>query len=153
MTISLRPIGTVSSPRVKPQDDHWGNVVATIELDGTKFTESALQGLTEFSHAEIIFYMDQVPSEKIETAARHPRNNQNWPQVGIFAQRGKNRPNQLGSTVCRILRIDGLKLVVEGLDAIHQTPVLDIKPFLEEFAPRGPIRQAPWSKELMKDYF
>jgi tRNA (Thr-GGU) A37 N-methylase len=73
--------------------------------------------------------------------------------VGIFAQRGRLRPNRLGLTVVRLLRREGGRLFVEGLDAVDGTPVLDIKPLMQEFLPRGPLRQPDWSRELMKDYW
>jgi tRNA (Thr-GGU) A37 N-methylase len=63
------------------------------------------------------------------------------------------RPNRLGLTVVRILRREGRSLFVEGLDAVDGTPVLDIKPVLQEFLPRGPIRQPDWSHEIMKAYW
>jgi tRNA (Thr-GGU) A37 N-methylase len=53
----------------------------------------ALAGLCDFSHVEVRFHMDQVDPSKVEKTARHPRNNTEWPKVGIFAQRGKDRPN------------------------------------------------------------
>ncbi|MGZ3818801.1 MAG: TrmO family methyltransferase domain-containing protein, partial [Bdellovibrio sp.] len=104
-------------------------------------------------HVEIIFYMDQVDPNKIEKLARHPRNNTEWPKVGIFAQRGKNRPNQIGTTVCRILKVQGIRLYIEGLDAVDNSPVLDIKPWVTEFAPRGSVIQPEWITELMKQYW
>ena len=85
--------------------------------------------------------------------ARHPRGNPDWPKVGVFAQRGRNRPNRLGVSVCRILGVDSTRLLVGGLDAIDGTPVLDIKPVLAEFLPRGEVRQPDWSRELMADYW
>ena len=65
-----------------------------------------------------------------------------WPKVGIFAQRGKNRPNQIGVTICKIVSVEGLSVHVEGLDAIDGTPVLDLKPWVAEFGPRGPVAAA-----------
>jgi hypothetical protein len=70
----------------------------------------ALAGLCDFSHVEVRFHMDQVDPSKVEKTARHPRNNTEWPKVGIFAQRGKDRPNQIGTTICKILRVDGLRI-------------------------------------------
>jgi len=90
---------------------------------------------------------------KIETGARHPRGNTAWPKVGIFAQRGKDRPNRIGVTVCRILSVDGLSLRVRGLDAIDGTPVLDIKPVMRGFLSRGEIREPDWARDLMADYW
>jgi len=110
-------------------------------------------GLVDFSHVEILFHMNQVDPGKIEKNARHPRNNPEWPKVGIFAQRGKNRPNQIGTTVCKVLKVDGTQLYLEGLDAIDGSPVLDIKPWVIEFAPRGSVFQPKWISELMKKYW
>jgi tRNA (Thr-GGU) A37 N-methylase len=94
-----------------------------------------------------------VEDFKIETGARHPRNNKNWPKVGIFAQRGKTRPNRLGVSVVKIVKREGTRLFVEGLDAIDGTPVLDIKPVMREFLPREKVNQPHWATELMKDYW
>lgn len=153
MQISLQAIATVHSPRAAAEDDNWGGVIATIELDPAQFTPESLQGLDAFSHIDVVFFFHQVPPEKIEFVARHPRNREDWPRVGIFAQRGRNRPNRLGVSTCRILKIEGLTVTVEGLDAIEGTPVLDIKPHVREFGPRGEVRQPEWAKELMKAYY
>ncbi len=151
--IVLHPIGTVQSTRKEIRDDNWDEETAFIELDPDIFTNEALMGLEEFSHAEILFHMDRVDPLKIEKVARRPRNNEAWPKIGIFAQRGKNRPNQIGTTVCKILKVEGLKLYLEGLDAVDATPVLDIKPWVNEFAPRGNIYQPLWITELMQEYW
>jgi tRNA (adenine37-N6)-methyltransferase len=148
----MEPVGFVSSPRGEIEDDNWGDVISTIVLrDG--FPEGALDGLDGFSHAEIIYLFDRVTPEKIVSDARHPRNNPAWPKVGIFAQRAKGRPNRIGSTIVRISGRAGRTLQVAGLDAIDGTPVLDIKPVMQEFLPREPVRQPLWSSELMANYW
>lgn len=152
MSISLSSIGIVRSTRKEIVDDHWDFEESYIELN-IKYSEESLKGLDSFSHVEIIFYMDKVDSEKIVTEARHPRNKEDWPRVGIFAQRGKNRPNQIGATICRVYRIEGNKIWLEGLDAVDGTPVLDIKPWVKEFGPRGDIFQPKWISELMLNYW
>jgi tRNA (Thr-GGU) A37 N-methylase len=73
--------------------------------------------------------------------------------VGIFAQRGRVRPNRLGVSVARLLGVDGLTVRLRGLDAIEGTPVLDIKPVLSGFLPRGDVVEPAWSKELMAGYW
>ncbi len=152
-TITLQAVGRVHSTRRKAEDDNWDEEKVYIELDATQFTPEALAGLTDFSHVEILFHMDQVDPAKVEKTARHPRNNTDWPKVGIFAQRGKNRPNQIGATICRVLKVDGIQLHLEGLDAIDGSPVLDIKPWVAEFAPRGEVFQPQWITELMRSYW
>jgi tRNA-Thr(GGU) m(6)t(6)A37 methyltransferase TsaA len=150
---AVRSIGRVHSTRAALLDDGWDAVVARIELDAEQFSAESLQGLDAFSHVEVVFLMDQVNDTKIETSARHPRNNPAWPRVGIFAQRAKNRPNRIGTTICRIKRVDALVLELIGLDAVDGTPVLDIKPWVQEFAPRGEVHQPPWISELMQNYW
>lgn len=150
--IELRPIGVVHSSRNTIADDLWLKEESYIELT-IEYPTDSLAGITDFSHVEILFYMDQIESQKIETAARHPRNNTSWPKVGIFAQRGKNRPNKIGLTICDVLKVEGRKLFVKGLDAVDGTPVLDIKPWMKEFGPRGGVRQPDWVSELMRNYW
>ena len=150
--IALQPIGFVRNSRSEIEDDHWGGVVSEIVLDES-LSEESLWGIEEFSHAEVVFYFHKVDEAKIATGARHPRNNPAWPRVGIFAQRGKNRPNRIGLAAVRIISRAGKVLRVEGLDAIDGTPVLDIKPVMAEFLPQGDIRQPEWSKELMREYW
>ena len=148
----VEPIGTVSSPRTQPVDDDWDDVEATITL-ADRFGPEALQGLADFSHVEVVFVFDRVDPDGVQTASRHPRGNRDWPRVGIFAQRGSGRPNRIGVTVCRLLAVEGRSLTVRALDAIDGTPVLDVKPYLAEFAPRGEVRQPAWSHELMAAYW
>ena len=150
--IAVEPIGYVRSPRTDLRDDGWGNVTARIELT-EKFGPECLEGLEDFSHAEVIFHLDRVAESAVERGTRHPRGNVAWPRVGIFAQRGKDRPNRLGTTIAEIKGREGRVLTVAGLDAVDGTPVLDIKPLMVEFLPRGPVRQPPWSRELMRDYW
>ena len=151
--IALTPIGRVSSARTEPVDDNWDSVESAIQLDRARFTPDSTAGLSDFSHIEVIYCFDRVGPGEIQMGARHPRGRTDWPKVGIFAQRGKGRPNRLGVTVCRLLAVDGLKLHVEGLDAIDGTPVLDIKPVMRGFLPRGEIREPAWAGELMRGYW
>ncbi len=153
MSFILEPVGHVRGGRVEAIDDDWGHSRARIELDAARFGPEALFGLADFSHAEIVFVFDQITEDQITTGARRPRGREDWPLVGIFAQRGRNRPNRLGVSVCKVIAVDGLTLEVEGLDAIDGTPVLDIKPVMAEFQPRGDIRQPAWSTELMEGYW
>ena len=151
--MEMTPIGSVSSPRTEPLDDDWDSITSTITLDAGQFTPDSLDGLADFSHVEVVYVFDRVEPSSVQTRARHPRGNTDWPEVGIFAQRAKGRPNRIGVTVCRLLAVDGLTLTVHALDAIDGTPVLDVKPYMTEFAPRGEIRQPAWSHELMSGYW
>jgi tRNA (Thr-GGU) A37 N-methylase len=151
--IAMEPVGRVRGGRKEAVDDDWGGSCSTIELDPGRFTPEALTGLDAFSHAEIVYLFDRVGIDEIVFSARHPRGRRDWPKVGIFAQRGKNRPNRIGVTICRIIGVEGLRLEVQGLDAIDGTPVLDIKPVLSGFLPRDELREPDWAREIMKSYW
>jgi tRNA (Thr-GGU) A37 N-methylase len=153
MDILLTPIGIVRGGRVPAEDDAWGDVCADIVLDAARFSPDALLGLDAFSHAEIVYHFHGVDEADEVPGARRPRGRADWPLVGIFAQRGRTRPNRLGVTTCEIRGLSGLTLSVRGLDAIDGTPVLDIKPVLSGFAPRGEVREPPWAREIMRDYW
>ncbi|MDI3405595.1 SAM-dependent methyltransferase [Streptomyces cavernicola] len=147
------PVGRVVGGREEVYDDDWGKVESVICLDGEQFGEDALAGLDAFSHLEIVYHFDRVPVAKIQSGARHPRGNTDWPLVGIFAQRGKNRPNRIGVSRCRLLHVDGLDLHVQGLDAVDGSPVLDIKPYMTEFGPQGDTVQPDWATDIMSAYY
>jgi tRNA (Thr-GGU) A37 N-methylase len=151
--IVLRPIGHVRGGRIQATDDNWGTSRARIELDADRFTPEALAGLSDFSHVEVVFVFHGVDEARIEVGARHPRERTDWPLVGIFAQRGRTRPNRLGVSSCRLVRVTDLSVEVEGLDAIDGTPVLDLKPVLQGFLPRGTLREPDWAREIMRAYW
>ncbi len=151
--IAMRPIGWVRGGRIEAIDDDWGGVEAEIALDPARFTAEATAGLGDFSHLEVIYHFHKAEAAKIETGARHPRGNPEWPRVGVFAQRAKGRPNRIGVTVCEIMAVAGLGVRVRGLDAIDGTPVLDLKPVMAGFLPRGALRQPEWASALMQGYW
>jgi tRNA-Thr(GGU) m(6)t(6)A37 methyltransferase TsaA len=151
-SIAVEPVARVRGGRVENEDDRWGSGEAEIVLE-PHLPESAFAGLDAFSHALIVFQFDRIDPAAITTGARRPRGRADWPEVGIFAQRGSPRPNRLGVTAVEIVGLIGRRLRVRGLDAIDGTPVLDIKPVMRDFEPRGPIRQPAWADEIMKDYW
>jgi tRNA-Thr(GGU) m(6)t(6)A37 methyltransferase TsaA len=150
---TMTAIGHVRGGRVEATDDEWGPVEATIELDAERFTADVVAGLDEFSHVDVVYVFDQVDEARINLGARHPRGNEKWPLVGILAQRAKARPNRIGVTTCELRGVEGLSVRVRGLDAIDDTPVLDLKPYIAEFAPRTPTHQPEWATALMAEYW
>ena len=148
----LVPIAYVRGARADVEDDNWGGVESRIVLTEA-VEESALEGIDGFSHVEVLFVFDRVDPAKVVAGARHPRGNRDWPAVGIFAQRGKGRPNRIGSTICRVLGREGRRLRVAELDAIDGTPVIDLKPVMREYLPRTEVAQPDWASALMRDYW
>ena len=152
-SITMRPIGRVIGGRNEAIDDAWGPVTATIELFPTEVESGATDGLADFSHVEVVYCFDRVDEGAVCRSTRHPRGRTDWPSVGILAQRAKDRPNRIGVTVCELVGISPHVIEVAGLDAVTGTPVLDVKPYLAEFAPRGEVHQPDWSTELMARYW
>jgi tRNA (adenine37-N6)-methyltransferase len=148
--IIIKPIAFVRNSRVEPIDDNWSEIISEIELIDN-LPEDCLAGIESFSHLEILYFFDKAT--KIVIGSEHPRENPNWPKVGIFAQRKKDRPNHIGTTIVSLMKHEGKKLVVSHLDAIDGTPVIDIKPVFSEYLPQGEIRQPNWTKELMLKYW
>jgi len=151
--IIFHAIGHVRGGRKEATKDGWGGNRSRIELDARRFGPEALAGIDALSHIEVLFYFHLHADEPVETGARHPRDRQDWPKVGIFAQRGRMRPNRIGLSACRVRGVDGTAIEVEGLDAVDGTPVLDIKPVWSGNAPRGEVHEPAWARELMAKYW
>jgi tRNA-Thr(GGU) m(6)t(6)A37 methyltransferase TsaA len=150
--VHIEPIGVVEGGRAEPADDNWGDVEAEIVLD-ERFPTDAVAGLADFSHVDVVFMFHLVDEGDVHVGARHPRGRTDWPKVGIFAQRAKARPNRIGVTTCEVLGVDGRRVAVRGLDAIAGTPVVDLKPHMAAFGPRGAVREPDWARDLMRDYW
>jgi tRNA (adenine37-N6)-methyltransferase len=151
MSILLDPVATVKNSRTAATDDFWGNVISEIVLLDHIPIE-AFENIELFSHLEVIYYFDRVDKTKIVYAGR-PRGNPDYPVMGIFSQRKKDRPNQLGLCTVELIEHSGRNLRVRNLDAIDGTPVLDIKPVFKEFGSKTEIKQASWVNDLMKNYW
>lgn len=149
--VRLRQIGLVQGGRGEIREDDWGGEMARIVLDADLFEPFATLGLKAFSHLEVVYYFHL--STRVRYGAAHPRSNPAWPRVGVLADHTPHRPNHLGVSVCELISVSGLELAVRGLDAVDGTPVLDVKPYVEEFGPRGPVREPSWIRELMRTYY
>jgi len=149
--ISLQPIGTVEAPRTVTLDEGWGSVESRILLRPD--LRGALRGLEDFSHVVVVTWLHQAAFDPARHLRRRPRGRADMPEIGIFAQRARDRPNPIGITAVELLEVGEEFLRVRGLDAIDGTPVLDLKPYFPAFdrveAPGFPA----WAEELMKGYF
>ena len=148
--IMLTPIGTVKNSVKNRKDSSWGDDVSLIILD--EQYACGLKGLEEFSHAVILFHLDQARYEKERHLQRRPQNRDDMPLVGIFSQRGKDRPNRIGMTSVEIISVEEDTLVVKGLDAIDGTPVLDIKPYYPAYDKKD-ASVPVWVDRLLAHYF
>ena len=126
--ITIDPIGVVRSPYTDkaqipkgPGAQHDAEGTLEIRPD----LEAGLTDIEGFSHLYVIWIFDRA--EGCDLLSCPP--NDDRPH-GVFATRAPRRPNPLGLTVVRLLRRDGPRLHVRGLDMLDGTPIVDIKPYL-----------------------
>jgi len=145
----MEPVGYVRNDIKLPKDHGWANEESQIVLQ--EHLVPALSGLGGFSHLLVVFWMHQA---KPSTAwQRRPQGRDDMPEVGLFAQRSKHRPNPIGITAVKLVRVIDNELSVRGLDAIDGTPVLDIKPYYPAYDCRHEAQVPDWVDRLMADYF
>ena len=149
--MNLEPVGVVRAPVSAQVDEKWGDVVSEIHL--VEPLAAGLLGIETFSHVLVLFFMHEAAFDPAADLVRRPRGRADLPEVGIFAQRAKHRPNPIGLTAVRIVGRDGNVLRVRGLDAIDGTPVLDIKPYVPVFDRVDGAVTPAWLDEIMKNYF
>jgi tRNA (adenine37-N6)-methyltransferase len=119
--IELNPVGRV---------EHRDGKIFVVVLPA--YT-AALEGIEGFSQIWVIYWFHGNDNpEKRGTLEVHPRRNPANPLTGVFATRSPARPNLLGMQACRLVKREGTRLEVEGLDAWDGSPVLDIKPYLPQ---------------------
>jgi len=139
---SVKAIGVVRNEVKHPLKQDWEKVVSDIVVESS-LTE-ALDGLEEFSHIIVLYWMHRVAATGELPTKVHPRGRQELPLVGLFATRSPQRPNPVGVATVRLLKRRDNILRVEGLDAIDGTPVIDIKPYLPGYDSAANARVAQW---------
>lgn len=127
MNINVQAVGLVRSPFVEggphiPRREIVADIVLREEL------APALKGIEEWSHLFVVFWMHQLAGRTCPLTT-HPRRRPDLPEVGVFAARGRERPNPIGLAVVELLKREGNVLTVRQLDAYDGSPVLDIKPY------------------------
>jgi tRNA-Thr(GGU) m(6)t(6)A37 methyltransferase TsaA len=125
--IALKPIARVKNDVEEIGIRCWKDVVSEIVFEPG--FEDALDSIDSFSHIIVIFWMHRSPAWDNSMSKTHPQRRQDLPLVGIFATRSPVRPNPLGIATVRLLERKGNVLKVAGLDAVNNTPVMDIKTY------------------------
>lgn len=147
MQIKMKPVGYVHRAS-KEEDVREKSLVSRIVI--RKDVAEALEGIEDFSHVFIVFYMHQVSEKEKRTLKVHPRGRADLPLLGVFATRTAFRPNPIGLTLVELLERKKNVLVVRGLDAFDGTPVLDLKPAdSRDMAVNVQVPQ--WLKKLHKN--
>jgi tRNA-Thr(GGU) m(6)t(6)A37 methyltransferase TsaA len=143
---TLIPIGRVCRGRPRgASDDCWEEAESELEIDFAWV--DALDGIEEFSHLWVLWWLDAVarPPQALHV---HPERRQDLPLVGLFATRSPVRPNPVAMTAVRLLRREGARLWVSGLDAFEGSPVLDLKPYLRRGDQILEVNQPGWLDRL-----
>lgn len=147
MTYTMQPVGLIHSPftdkantPIQPsrtQARGWVEVFPQYE--------QGLEGLEGFSHIILlyVFHCSDGYSLKVTPFLDHQ-------QHGLFATRHPCRPNPLGLSIVRLLKREGNRLEIEGVDVLDQTPLLDIKPYVPDFD-QHPDARTGWYERRSKD--
>ena len=151
MMIQLHSIGVIKSPVTQMSPGNWGRVQSEIHLE--KHLAAGLKGLEEFSHLLVVFFMHRASFEAGKHLLRRPRADKDQPETGVFAQRTKYRPNPIGISAVKLLSIRDNIITVQGLDALDNSPLLDIKPYMPVFDQICDASLPGWVGRFEEGYF
>ncbi len=131
MTIEYKPIGVIHTPFDTPegmpiQSAGAEAVRGTVEVFG-EYAEG-LRDLDGFSHVILLYHFHRVRTQKLLVSPFLDSRKR-----GLFATRAPTRPNPIGISVVKLLVAEGCTLLVENVDILNGTPLLDIKPYVPEF--------------------
>ena len=143
--MELKAIGFVSNGIKEPIRHGWREVVSEITVN-SELTQ-ALDGLEEFSHLIILYWMHQLDPERKLSLKVHPMGNTDLPLTGRLATRSPSRPNPVGQATVELLERRTNVLKVKGLDAIDGTPVIDIKPYIPGYDSADNARAVKWMSQ------
>lgn len=142
-TLKLRPIGTVRCEERDVRRADWEGVRSQLVLRDE--LAPMLEGLSDYSHVIVVGWLHRIPDALRERTQAYPAGDDRLPIQGALALRGGARPNPLSVTACRLLRVEGAVLDVEGLDLIDGTPVLDVKPYIAHYDAVGDATIPRWA--------
>jgi len=145
--ICLEPVGLVKTEAIG-KEVRDKNVVSQL-IFREEYTE-ALEGVEEFSHLFVLFWLHKMSDDDRRVMKVHPRGRRDMPLLGIFATRAPHRPNPIGLTRVKLLKVEGNVITVQGLDAFDGTPVLDIKPF-DSWDTSEDLKVPAWWMKLAKE--
>lgn len=153
--ISLHPVGYV---RTKDTDEavKQRTTASQSKIEVKAEFQEALDGLAGFSHIFVLSYLNKLRPDQIGALKVRPRRLllkgfklEELPLVGVFAIDSPTRPNPIGLSLVKLIRIEGRELLVQGLDLFDGTPVLDIKPYHGDY--RADNYDLPeWYSQLRK---
>jgi tRNA-Thr(GGU) m(6)t(6)A37 methyltransferase TsaA len=169
MELILKPTGIVKSPikspSLKADDTHINMTQAKEEMKQQhrelkemvshiiidEAFEDLLDGIEEFSHILVLYWPHLVPEKSRELLKVHPMGRKDLPQKGIYATCSPARPNPILVTAVQLVSRKGNVLEVKGFEAVDESPVLDIKPYVNHYYSPKEIRVAGWMRDLTEE--
>jgi len=151
MNINLTQIATIQSPfcnleNMPIQPKGAKNTFATIKFK--KEYQDGLKDLDGFSHIYLIYYFHKVSNHQLTVV---PFNDENNAPRGVFATRTPLHPNQIGLSVVELVGVEENIVTIKGIDVLDGTPLLDIKPYIENFDKIDGITKSGWMKATIDD--
>ncbi len=145
--VNFEPIGVIHSPFT----DRKGMPIQPAGAEGVRGTivvdeayQDGLKDLDGFSHIVLLYHFHKSEGYKL-----HLTPFMDTVERGVFSTRAPRRPNAIGQSIVKLLSVEGNVLHIEYVDVLDGTPLLDIKPYVTEFAPPGPMR-CGWLEEARK---
>ena len=145
--IILKPIGVI---RITAIGDEVRDKTRTSQIVIRNDLTEALDGIDGFSHLFVLFLLHEIPEGHRRILKVHPRGRKDMPLLGVFATRTMFRPNPVGLTLVKLVKVEANVLTVRGLDAFEGTPILDIKPF-DPWDNAKTAKVPEWWKHLEKE--
>lgn len=143
MEIKFKPIGFVKNNE-KRHAGGWRDILSDLAIN--EEYKEALEGLKDYSHLIVIYWMHEIKSIEMKTT---PQGKVGIvPKVGVFATRCPHRPNPIGISIVEILNIKDNIIAVKGLDAVKDTPILDIKPYTLQYDAVKSAKYPEWVDKL-----
>ena len=140
--ILLQPVGVIKNSIMEKEHHGWKDVCSDIFVK--KEYIPALDGLADFSHIIVFFWLHKVTLEERATKRARPLRKAEIPELGVFSWHSSRRPNPIGMTIVKLLEVQGDRVKVQGLDAIDGTPVLDLRPYVESYYYVKSSREPAW---------
>jgi len=131
---------------------HHRSNLKTQEILINKEYEECLDGIKDFSHIVVFFWTHKNSDEARQIKKVHPAGMEKMPIKGIFATRSPVRPNPICTTTVKLIKRIRNILIVEGLDAINNSPVIDIKPHLPSYDSPEDVKIADWMFRIMDEF-
>ena len=151
MQFILNQIATIKTPfctldNMPVQPRGAKNIYATIEFD--KKYQDGLKDLDGFSHVYLIYYFHKIKQHELQVI---PFNDKTNTPRGVFATRTPMHPNHIGLSIVELIEVKDNIVIIKGVDVLDGTPLLDIKPYIENFDKIDGITKSGWMKSSIQE--